>query len=92
MIDVSPKIQRIAIQEWQYDFIPENLPGKQNLISDALSQVTPLEFQASDTEKEILVVNILQYSTIKQSEKDLLLQATDKDAELHTLKNVISTG
>ena len=92
MIDVSPRIQRIAIRAWQYDFIPEYLPGKQNVISDALSRVTPLEFQESDTEKEILVVNLLQYSTIEQREKDLLLQATDKDAELQSLKQVISTG
>ena len=92
MIDVSPRVQRIAIRAWQYDFIPEYLPGKQNVISDALSRVTPLEFQESDTEKEILVVNLLQYSTIEQREKDLLLQATDKDAELQSLKQVISTG
>ena len=58
MIDVSPRVQRIAIRAWQYDFIPEYLPGKQNVISDALSRVTPLEFQESDAEKEILVVNL----------------------------------
>ena len=92
MIDVSPRVQRIAIRAWQYDFIPEYLPGKQNVISYALSRVTPLELQDSDTEKEILVVNLLQYSTIEQREKDLLLQATDKDAELQSLKQVISTG
>ena len=92
MIDVSPRVQRIAIRAWQYDFIPEYLPGKQNVISDALSRVTPLELQDSDAEKEILVVNLLQYSTIEQREKDELLQATDKDAELQALKNVISTG
>ena len=69
MIDVSPRVQRIAIRAWQYDFIPEYLPGKQNVISDALSRVTPLEFQESDAEKEILVVNLLQYSTIEQREK-----------------------
>ena len=37
MIDVSLRVQRIAIRAWQYDFIPEYLPGKQNVISDALS-------------------------------------------------------
>ena len=92
MIDVSPRVQRIAIRAWQYDFIPEYLPGKQNVISDALSRVTPLEFQDSDAEKEILVVKLLQYSTIEQRERDLLLQATDKDAELQALKHVISQG
>ena len=38
------------------------------------------------------MVNLLQYSTIEQREKDLLLQATDKDTELQSLKQVISTG
>ena len=80
MIDVSPRVQRIAIRAWQYDFIPQYFPGKQNVISDALSRVTPLEFQDSNAEKEILVVNLFQYSTIEQRERDLLLQATDKDA------------
>ena len=50
MVNVSPRIQRLAIRTWQYDFTPEWIPGKQNLISDALSRVTPLELQNSDKE------------------------------------------
>ena len=45
MIDVSPRIQRITIQAWQYKFEPQHILGRNNVISDALSRVTPLEFQ-----------------------------------------------
>ena len=37
MIDVSPRIQRITIQAWQYEFEPQHIPGRNNIISDALS-------------------------------------------------------
>ena len=38
MIDVSPRIQRITIHAWQYDFVPQHIPGRNNVISDALFQ------------------------------------------------------
>ena len=44
MIDVSPRIQRITIRAWQYQFEPQHIPGRNNIISDALSRVTSLEF------------------------------------------------
>ena len=45
---------------------PQHIPGRNNVISDALSRVTPLEFQDSNAEKDILAVNFLQYSSIKE--------------------------
>ena len=45
MIDVSSRIQRITIRAWQYEFEPQHIPGRNNVISDALSRVTPLGFQ-----------------------------------------------
>ena len=92
MIDVSPRIQRITVCAWQYEFEPQHLPGRNNVISDALSRVTPLEFQDSNAEKDILVVNFLQYSSIKERERDEVLQETKKDKELQSLKHYISTG
>ena len=92
MIDVSPRIQRITIQAWQYDFVPQHIPGRNNVISDALSRVIPLEFQDSNAEKDIPVVNFLQYSSIKERERDEVLQETNKDKELQSLKHYISTG
>ena len=92
MIDVSPRIQRITIRAWQYEFEPQHIAGKNNVISDALSRVTPLEFQDSNEDKDILAVNFLQYSSIEEREKDEVLQETLKDQELQSLKHYISTG
>ena len=92
MIDVSPRIQRITIRAWQYDFEPQHIPGRINVIADSLSRVTPLEFQDSNTEKDILAVNFLQYSSIEERERDEMLQETNKDEELQSLKHYISTG
>ena len=92
MIDVSPRIQRITIRAWQYDFIPQHIPGRINVIADSLSRVTPLEFKDSNAEKDILAVNFLQYSSIEERERDEMLQETNKDEELQSLKHYISTG
>ena len=88
MVDVSPRIQRLAIRTWQYDFNPEWILGKQNLISDALLR----ELQNSDKEGGILAVNILQNSSFKKRDLDELKQATSEDLKLQALENVISTG
>ena len=92
MIDVSPRIQRITIRAWQYDFVPQHIPGRINVIADSLSRVTPLEFQDSNAEKDILAVNFLQYSSVEERERDEVLQETSKDKELQSLKHYISTG
>ena len=92
MINVSPRIQRITIRAWQYDFVPQHIPGRINVIADSLSRVTPLEFQDSNAEKDILAVNFLQYSSIEERERDEMLQETNKDKELQSLKHYISTG
>ena len=92
MIDVSPRIQRITIRAWQYEFEPQHIPGRNNVIADSLSRVTPLEFQDSNAEKDILAVNFLQYSSIEERERDEVLQETNKDKELQSLKHYISTG
>ena len=89
MIDVSPRIQRITIRAWQYDFVPQHIPGRINVIADSLSRVTPLEFQDSNAEKDILAVNFLQYSSIEERERDEVLQETNKDKELQSLKHYL---
>ena len=88
----DPRIQRITIQAWQYDFVPQHIPGRINVIADSLSRVTPLEFQDSNAEKDILAVNFLQYSSIEERERDEMLHETNKDKELQSLKHYISTG
>ena len=92
MIDVSPRIQWIAICAWQYQFEQEYISGKMNVITDALSRVTPLDFVDHNVDKEVLAVNVLPYTAIEEREKTELLNKTDKDAELQALKMVISKG
>ena len=87
MIDVSPRIQRITIRAWQYEFEPQHIPVRNNVISDALSRVTPLEFQDSSADQDILAVNFLQYSSIKERERDEVLQETNKSKEFQSLKH-----
>ena len=71
---------------------PQHIQGRNNVISDALSRVTSLEFQDSNEENDILAVNFLQYSSIEERERDEVLQETNKDKELQSLKHYISTG
>ena len=92
MIDVSPRIQQIAICAWQYQFQPQYISSKMNVIADALSRVTLLDFEDHDVDKEVLAVNVLTYTAIEEREKTELLDETDKDAELQALKMVISKG
>ena len=69
MIDVSPRIQRITIRAWQYDFVPQHIPGRINVIADSLSRVTPLEFQDSNAEKDILAVTFYSILQSKKGER-----------------------
>ena len=54
-------------------FVPQHIPGRINVIADSLSRVTPLEFQDSNAEKDILAVNFLQYSSVEERERDEVL-------------------
>ena len=96
MTDVTPRMQRLCIRTWNYEFTPDYIQGKSNVISDALSRVNPQKLDDSDVsddlEKEILAVNILSTSTLQQAEIDELQKATSEDTELQCLKTVISTG
>ena len=92
MIDVSPRIQRITIRAWQYDFEPQHIPGQNNVISDALSRVTPLSQDIPSPDMDVIAVNFLQYSSLEEKERDDVLQETNKDKELQSLKHYISTG
>ena len=69
MIDVSPRIQRITIRAWQSDFEPQHIPGRNNVISDALSRVTPLSQDIPSPDMDVIAVNFLQYSSIKEKER-----------------------
>ena len=66
MISISPRIQRITIWAWQYEFEPQHIPDRNNVISNALSRVTPLELHDSNAEKDILAIT---FYSILQSKK-----------------------
>ena len=40
-------------------------------------------------EKDILAMNFLQYSSIKEKERDKVLQETNKDPELQALRHIV---
>ena len=88
IIDVSPRIQRIAICAWQYQFEPQYISGKMNVIADALLRVTPLDFEDHDVDREVLAVNVLTYTAIEEREKTELLNETDKGCRATSLEDV----
>ena len=93
MIDVSPRDpENHHLSMASMILYLSTFPGRINVIADSLSRVTPLEFQDSNAEKDILAVNFLQYSSIEERERDEMLQETNKDEELQSLKHYISTG
>ena len=71
LIDVSPRIQRIAIRAQQYDFDVKWIAGKTNVISDSLSRVTPMEIShQKDLPLPVLAVNwINQVNDVNREEQ-----------------------
>ena len=67
--DVSPRIQRISIRSWPYQFQTEWIAGKNNSVRDALSQVSHQRIDESEIKLPIRAVNIL--ATPKTEDKDI---------------------
>ena len=62
LVNVSPRIRRIAMCSWPYMFKMEWTPGKDNTIADGLSRVspTPVSLIKSEIELPIHQVNIIK--------------------------------
>ena len=62
MVDVSPRIWRIAMHSWPYTFKTEWIPGKDNAIADRLSRVSPMPVNLIESEIELPIhqVNIIK--------------------------------
>ena len=62
LVDVSPRIRRIAMRSWTYMFTTQWIAGKDNSIADRLSRVspTPIELIRSEINLPIYQVNILK--------------------------------
>ena len=82
LCDVSPRIQRIAIRSWQYDFNTVWIHGKLNVIADALSRVSPQDIEPdAEQEPPIFAVNTL--TNFQEGEEKMALKLeTVKDPEL----------
>ena len=91
-MDVSPRIQRITIRSWPYNFETQWIKGKLNVVTDALSRLSPTRIDDSEVEKLIKAVNILVIFSIQQKHKEQLQKATRQDEELQGLSRLISNG
>ena len=92
LCDVSPRIQRIAIRSWQYDFNTVWIKGKLNVIADALSRVSPQDVEPNiEQESPIFAVNTLT-NFQEGEEKMALMEETAKDPEFSALHKLISEG
>ena len=93
MVDVSPRIRRIAMRSWPYTFKTEWIPGKDNAIADGLSRVspTPVNLIESEIELPIHLVNIIK-ATMEDEDVRELQQETASDPELQAMAKAISNG
>ena len=55
----SARLQRLLLRLSQYDIDIQYLKGKDNIIADALSRVSPLPFSATDDDSEFIPVYML---------------------------------
>ena len=92
MLHVSPRIQRTAIRSWPYTFTTEWIPGKENVIADALSQVSPKESTDETIQLPIITVNYLSISRIGEDDLQELCAETATDPELQALSRLIFEG
>ena len=93
LVNVSPRVWRIAMHSWPYMFKTEWIPGKDNAIVDGLSRVspTPVNLIKSEIELPIHQVNIIK-ATMEEEDVHKLQQETASDPELQAMAKAISNG
>ena len=93
MVDVSPRIRRIAMCSWPYMLKMEWIPGKDNAIVDGLSGVSPMPVSLIESEIELPIhqVNIIK-ATMEEEDVRKLQRETASDPELQAVAKVISNG
>ena len=93
LVDVSPRVRRIAMHSWPYMFKMEWIPGKDNAIADGLSRVspTPVNLIKSEIEWHIHQVNIIK-ATMEEEDAHELQRETASDPELQAMAKAISNG
>ena len=93
LVDVSPRVWRIAMRSWPYMFKMEWILGKDNAIADGLSRVSPMPVNLIKSEIELHIhqVNIIK-ATIEGEDIRKLQQGTASDLELQAVAKAISNG
>ena len=93
LVDVSPRVWRIAMCSWPYMFKMEWIPGKDNAIVEGLSRVspTPVNLIKSEIELPIHQVNIIK-ATMEEEDVRELQRETASDLELQAVAKAISNG
>ena len=90
----SARVQRLLLKLLQYDIDIHYLPGKSNVIADALSRVSPLPPKAADIKafnciaENELSVNIPASKTKMEEFQD----STSKDVTLQELAKIVHRG
>ena len=93
LVDVSPRVWRIAMRSWPYMFKMEWIPGKDNAIADALSRVSPMPVNLIKSEIELPIhqVNIIK-ATMEEEDVRKLQHETASDLELQAMAKAILNG
>ena len=93
IVSASPRLQRLQLRLAHYDI---NIHGKENVIADALSRVSPLQFSNSKTKESnidiIPVHHITQNASVSQTRLQELRLATQSDPTLCSLSKTIHEG
>ena len=94
----SPRLQRLLLRLAQYDVHIKYLRGKENVIADALSRVTPLkpEFRDYNTAptniEKIPVHQITQTAPASPGRLQEFREATKNDSTLQLLAQIVYEG
>ena len=92
----SPRLQRLLLRLAHYDLNIESLRGKENVITDALSRVFPLQSSDSKTKNSnidvIPVHHITQTALVSKTRLQELRLATKSDPTLCSLTKTVHEG
>ncbi len=90
----SPRLQRMLLRMSKYDVDVEYIPGKTNVIADALSRVSPRRKDVSDTDDipEISVHYITKGISASPCTLASIKEHTDQDPTMVLLKQTIYDG
>ena len=96
IVSASPRLQRLLLRLAHYDINIEFLWGKENVITDALSRVCPLQSSNSKIKESnidvIPVHHIMQSAPVSQTRLQELRLATQSDPTLQSLSKTVHEG